>query len=53
MLFSMRETLAEWEKAPARLLSLLDKMIKNRIFSLRKQAGGRHEKAMEIWFGNR
>ena len=31
----------------------LDKMIRNRISSLKKKAGGRHEKATEIWFGSR
>ena len=39
----------ESHQSPARLIRILDKMIRNKIFSLRKQVGDRHEKAMEIY----
>ncbi|KAF8046359.1 hypothetical protein N665_3789s0005 [Sinapis alba] len=36
------------------LIARLDKLIRNRISSLRGKAGGkRHEQAMQIWFGRR
>lgn len=33
------------------LIARIDKLIRNRITSLRKRAGGKHGKTMEIWFG--
>lgn len=33
------------------LIARIDKLVRNRITSLRKRNGGRYEKAMEIWFG--
>lgn len=35
------------------LIARLDKLIRNRITSLRRKAGGKHEKTMQIWFGRR
>ncbi|KAF8050615.1 hypothetical protein N665_1922s0001 [Sinapis alba] len=40
-------------QSSTRLIIFLDKQIRNRISSLRKKAGSRHEKAMEMWFGSR
>lgn len=33
------------------LIARLDKIVRNRITSLRRKVGGKHEKTMEIWFG--
>uniref|UniRef100_A0A0D3BIX3 Uncharacterized protein n=1 Tax=Brassica oleracea var. oleracea TaxID=109376 RepID=A0A0D3BIX3_BRAOL len=44
------------EEAPqssARLIIFLDKLIRNRVSSLRKISENKYEKAMEIWFGSR
>lgn len=35
------------------LLVRLDKLVRNRITSLKKKKGGKYEKAMEVWFGSR
>lgn len=35
------------------LIGRLDKLVRNRITSLRKKPGGRYEKAMEVWFGRK
>ena len=32
------------------LIARLDKLIRNRITSLRRKKGGKYEKAMEVWF---
>lgn len=39
--------------SPARLIIFLDKLIRNRISSLRRRRSNIHEKAMEMWFGSR
>ena len=36
-----------------RLIIFLDRMIRNRISSLRRRTGNNYEQAMEIWFGGR
>lgn len=33
------------------LIARIDKLIRNRISSIRRRAGGKHEKTMEAWFG--
>ncbi|XP_018474238.1 uncharacterized protein LOC130508739 [Raphanus sativus] len=33
------------------MIRRLDKMVRNRITTLRKNPGGKYEKAMEVWFG--
>ena len=33
------------------LIAKLDKLVRNRITSIRSRVGGQHEKTMEIWFG--
>ena len=33
------------------LITKLDKLVRNRITSVRSRMGGKHEKTMEIWFG--
>ena len=43
----------ETPHSPARLIIFLDKLIRNRISSLRRRRGNIHEKAMEMWFGSR
>ena len=48
-----KRRVGESHQPPGRLINHLDKLIRNKISSLRQQAGSRHEKAMEIWFGSR
>lgn len=43
----------EAPQLPARLIIFLDKLIRNRISSLRKEAGSKYEKAMELCFESR
>ena len=38
---------------PARLIIYIDRLVRNRISSLRKRVGSKYEKAMEIWFGSK
>lgn len=33
------------------VIARLDKLIRNRITSIRRRGNGKHEKAMSIWFG--
>ena len=40
-------------KPSSLLISYLNKLVRNRISSLRGRTGNKHEKAMEIWFGRR
>ncbi|XP_013745620.1 uncharacterized protein LOC106448254 [Brassica napus] len=40
-------------QAATRLIIFLDRLIRNRISFLRKKAGNKYEKTMEIWFGSR
>ena len=48
-----KRRVGESPQSVALLLIFLDKLIRNRISSLRKKGGNKHEKAMEIWFGSR
>ncbi|RID76819.1 hypothetical protein BRARA_B03770, partial [Brassica rapa] len=43
----------EAPQTSARLIIFLDKFIPNRISSLRKIVGNKHEKTMGIWFESR
>ena len=44
---------AEPPKPPNLIILYLDKLVRNRISSLRRTVGSKHEKAMAIWFGRR
>ncbi|XP_013632732.1 PREDICTED: uncharacterized protein LOC106338256 [Brassica oleracea var. oleracea] len=48
-----KRRVGETPQPVARLLIFLYKLIRNRISSLRKKAGNKYEKAMELWFGSR
>lgn len=48
-----KRRVGESHQPPACLIKQLDKLVRNRISSLRQQVGGRYEKAMEVWFGSR
>lgn len=54
MNYGMRGTQEEWERCLDRLLiwfEKLDKLVRNRITSLRRKEKNKHEKTIEIWFG--
>lgn len=45
--------MGEAPQPAARLLIFLDKLVRNKISSLRKKTGNKYDKAMEIWLGSR
>lgn len=48
-----KRRVGEAPQSAARLLLFLDKLVRNRISSLRSIGGNKYEKAMELWFGSR
>ena len=45
-----RRRVGESSQPSSCLIAKLDKLIRNRITSLRRRNGGKHEKTMEVWF---
>lgn len=41
----------EHAQTAACLTGRLDRMVRNRVISLRRKNGGKYERAMEVWFG--